>query len=441
MENFHLPIIEPEKVRSPKKAEISERKAERPLRAFLNERYPLSREGEDLKERMRSAINEGDTSEIEACQKLTPTVECPRLEIFEDFQLPPEELRRILFEDLENVQVSKGCRHQCTYCGAEAGKKVTFMPFAAILKIAEIRKPFLERKLEAWQTWTSIIKEKTGVDVTGGLYGFNGDQLNILKEEFKNFPERDLLLKRGGPDEDHSPRSWELDVRRTMSNYFDSDPFDYRDSAFLHEDGAVADYGDVFNALASEAAPIHITTAGWPINDKVAQRAAEKIVESCKVNPRLLSGIRISVKKYEVMARRDLGKYLRDMENVLRTLNPIEPQVLFYYDETDPEDSEFIEKVVVPLRSLMKQISTSKLQGRDKGLPFYKDAAHDGNLDLMACMPGIHLWPDGTIARQADPQWIPQKDNPSARSFMVPNGSRPTPTGKKLFASAEKEKD
>lgn len=212
---------------------------------------------------------------------------------------------------------------------------------------------------------------------------------------------------------------------QSVTHYYDSDPFDYRDTTFLHTDGTPADYGDVMNAFTTTRRTTHITTAGWPLSDAVAQRAAEKI---SAIPKGIIPHARISVHPYEKgTSHENPEKYQKDMENVLRTLKPIHPEILFFNEPLKKGHEEFITRALSPLYRLASEELGLRTSDWRRRISRYSGRAvgaspQTEDFDVMACMPGIHIWPDGTIALQ-------DKDVFKNRK----KGSRPTPIGKKLY--------
>lgn len=234
--------------------------------------------------------------------------------------------------------------------------------------------------------------------------------------------------------------------RKRIENYYDSDPFDYRDPTFLHEDGTLADYGDVVRSLVTDDTLVHITTAGWPSTDKLAKKGAEKVVELYGQSG-IVGGdlIRISVNSYELRARQDLDVYRADMEQVIQTLAPISPQIQLFYSSDDPKQKDYEVKVVTPI---MKIASDYQLEVNGYGQisrfsgPMETAEHREVDEDVMACMPGFHIWPDGTITHQ-DWEWnsVLRKQNIDLSRWRldlnpligIRRGTRPTPIGINIF--------
>ncbi len=249
------------------------------------------------------------------------------------------------------------------------------------------------------------------------------------------------VLRREGLE----PMADETRYHSLQTHFYDSDPFDYRDARFRHADGRPADYGDAVMALATEYHPVHITTAGWPKKDKVAQIAAEKIVEHARRFPERFTSTRVSVSPYEITARRDLEQYLSDIENTITTLArmPRGVTILFFIPGEAHPAWPMFQKVLLPA---MRQLEAA-LPGRvrlnfpmtsDFSVPEEFSDTSTSQHDVMACMPGTHLWPDGTIARQ---RLLPFGGHALSRDQQAPTGSRPLPVGRLYAKRAEGTKE
>lgn len=224
------------------------------------------------------------------------------------------------------------------------------------------------------------------------------------------------------------------------TNYYDSDPLDYRDKNFLHADGTMADFGDVVELL-TQTQLVHVTTAGWNPKDKIAGKAARKIARIAKSK---LPNLRLSVNPYEVQALKSYERYLESITENVEILTPVLREVLFFlrstltevggkkYYKTDPEHQRFHLEVVVPIVRMIEKHNKSLGLRADSSYikiiyatvsDFSGPSAVKGSEDhdVMACMPGLHIWPDGTVSLQA-----------GSNLDKVPLGSRPTPTGAKL---------
>ena len=411
---------------------------------FLKIKYPLSELGEKLKQRILSGENIEDGE--------LPTVENPKPELFKDFDLTEEEKTELFGENLANIQVSKGCTHQCTFCAAGSDKEVKIMPFAAILKIAKEKKdiePLLKERITLVENLfldcKKEIKEKTG---------YSTWQINKMREilktenvkEFADIIKKAISIYNNHPFKNTAKKYASKSIYcgdnclpsfflinsihsklsiENISNYFDSDVFDYRDGTFLHDDGSPADYGDVAKLLASELRPIHITTAGWPRTDKIAQKAADKI---SNMNPNLFQNIRLSVNQTEIRARKNLDEYFEDTINTIMTLAPLGLKIIFINNEKDWVYSEmglrlknFVENLKNNKIHIIYSTAISAYSGHIK-----EEERKEEDNDVMACMDGFHIWPDGIIAEQ-------ERDPNPKEPFTAPKGARPKPTGKVLW--------
>ncbi len=487
MEKFHLPILLHQE--NPFAQKPERREKELPVefkiaKAFLYQKYPLTEKGRQIQQKVQEILSKlkQDSSNTEALDGLRelklhlPTVENPHLDYFEDLHVSPKEERELFGIELANVQITKGCRHQCGHCAAAADKKVEIMPFPAILKIAqkmhqqegvvekayqdyrdvmlrlfkdEEFRAFLAEIIKGWGN-REIINGRE-IDDAERFFWYINDGFGYLKTEDREKFAKFLDKVNTKPEVKHFfevinlPRHLKnlpkhfhfgeiFNLKKTgplklveIENYYDSDPFDYRDTAFLHEDGLPADYGDVVKAIASQRRKVHITTAGWPLSDKIAQRGAEKLSSS---SAHLLATPRISVHPYEKgTSHGDASKYRESMERVLKTLAPTKPEILFFKEPlTDsPEELEKVEKfkkeALDPLYKLCKELDLpikgtrlSRYSGRAESAD-KKEKEHD----VMSCMPGTHILPDGSIHKQ------------SLYVYYEDYGQRPEPSGKKIY--------
>lgn len=453
MEMEHARIFQPEFEKPPEieRKESGESK-ERIAQAFIRQHYPLTEEGQRLKQEVEQALRDTDVVALEKLGRVLPTVENPRLELFQDLELSPEEEERVFGPDLANIQITKGCRHKCTFCAAGAAAKVETMPFAAVLKIAEKKQKWDKRLQEAWDSWVSLVREKAGFDLNDWSGSLPDNVLLLYEKEYQAHPLR-RFVKLEKPFDKPTKLT---DIGQKITNYYDSDPFDYRDPTFLHEDGTPADFGDVFLTLASRQRPVHITTAGWPETDRAAARSAQKIVKACKGNPDLVFHPRISVNEYEMTARRDPDRYREDMKKVIVALDAVEPEVMFFIDrdlDTNDVNMDFRNKVLEPLKDSIRgreakgayfltyDYSVSHFSG-----PMADERFKDDHHDVMACMPGVHIWPDGSVNEQGKSRWVRVKSKPAAgqqlsqrvREKVIPEGSRPQPIGLRLYQLPKK---
>jgi hypothetical protein len=419
---------------------------EKRARAFLAQKYPLTNKGEALRRDIAKNLNDGQEKRIDEIAINLPTVENPQLHLFKDLECTLEQEEKLFGWDLANIQSTAGCSHDCVQCSIPPAPKLTIMPFAAILKIAEKKKDQDAKKDDLWNSWTEFVKNGTGINLEdlpkeyAHSYGFRSfyifaektypSLIPFFKSEYVNHPIKFALGKEMGLVD----LSRKLVLNKFIVNYYNNDVFDYFDKSFPHEDGAPADYGDVFTACASDIRPIHITTAGWNRKNKIAQKAAEKIINKCRENPRLKDMIRISISHGERNARRNLDDYRENMKEVIAILMQTSSvksrdKIIFYSDPREPEDNEFIEKVVSPLQSyivnkhmpvVIVDTPISRFSGR-----LASDTSRDDH-DGSCCQPGVHIWPDGTIAYQA----YTFSEN---GSMEIKKGERPKSTGTYIY--------
>lgn len=423
---------------------------ERIAKAFLKQRYALSPEGDVLREQVRLALERKDAETLDLLKSRLPTVEQPHLELFADIALDALEQREV-FTDLANIQVTKGCSHKCTFCAAGSADKVETMPYPAILKIAKLKKAFDDERERRYQELLPKIERiRTAVEkaadedlarieqaaAAGKIPGY---RVLGARDERKSAPARlwPSVAQRVMRDDPDYQEMFALGVidrfvkegskapRVHVTNYYDSDPFNYRDASFVHEDGQPADYGDVVRALATPERPVHITTAGWKRGDKISQAAAEKIAELYRANPGALSNPRISINPSELTARKSHAIYLEDMMDVIRRMESIGPELLLFRQDAEGNvDAEFEKNVIDPIVKEFPQLKHARpIVSRYSGPNASPEAVEDHH-DVMACMPGSHINPDGSISVQ---------DRDDKESRLAKKGARPRPTGKVAF--------
>ncbi|MEK7463690.1 MAG: hypothetical protein AAB610_01015 [Patescibacteria group bacterium] len=410
---------------------------------FLKIPYPLSEEGEAFRKEVETGT--ARTEDI-------PTVENPRPELFKGLELSEEKLAEIFGEELSNIQVTKGCRHKCTFCAAGAAETVQTMPYPAIVKSAEQKHKAEEKMRQLVENYFKDLEEGTGCsieeirNIKNGKAGFS-DETNLISKKaaeiFAKHPFLEIYRKLkpqavaffektvkdfGQPSTAGFIDAVPVDYKDIhfgsifdrITNYYDSDPFDYKDRNFLHEDGSPADFGDVARLLATPVRPLHITTAGWSAMDKIAQIAAEKIAE---MNRDCISDIRLSINQYEARVRKDSVTYLEDIKNSIRTLAKLGLQVILFDNTQDPKWTELLEKIKAYTKEFDLVYYTRARLSFYSG-PMKSSVSDDDHHDVMACMPGYHIWPDGTVGKQSRSE--------TDRS-AAPKGSRPTPTDLKLW--------
>lgn len=427
--------------------------------AFLRQRYPLSELGMELKEEVQALFATGKIP-IKYLDIL-PTVENPRLELFADFNLSPEEEREVFGWRLSTIQTHKGCTHQCTFCYKNAGRRLIMMPFAAVAKIAKKKREFEKRAAKEWLDWEEHLRESGIIDLRkfwlpDFLKHVKRDEITTLAkmilQEWELFSPKVMRVQ---PFLESMPakalRKHFLScvpinygsIHRQVFNYEDNDPLDYRDVLFLHRDGTPADYGDVFQLMSIALRPITVTTAGWFSEDRVACRAIRKVIKICEETPELNSGMhRISVSLYERHAIADLDSYLDEIERMIREAAPLRPLVNLYYDKGDIKHHYFMSKLGDSIDSLLRNDLGIKDKVMITPISFrcgravelrheddYEMWDPDGNID------GMHIRPDGQVYRKPDMEWRRRKNKKgnTQHLLLAPEGSVPGPTGMRLF--------
>ncbi|MEI8143376.1 MAG: hypothetical protein WCG48_02015 [Candidatus Berkelbacteria bacterium] len=410
---------------------------------FLRRTVPFSKAGEAIRARVENAIADGSDDLITEIAKELPTVENPRLDLFDDVHLTDHEKEVVFgYQNLSCVQITKGCSHQCEMCD-RVDQPLTSMPLVMIGKIGEeIEKSKIPVE-KVWDDWSTHIENITGTNL-------NKIDLNWFKEQVdKGFTEDAILLIRtiekefSGqeiskyfdqpegkvppvPIDRNDPRRTfqflrhyyplsPYTFRRELNIFNDSDPFDWRDTSLRHENGQIADLGDAFRMIATPLRPVFISTAGWQEGDQLGPIAAKKIVELCNEQPYLLSDIRISISPSEGLARKDLNQYREHMKNVILAFQGLPLNIVFRLDEDgSPEHREFEELVRAPLIKYVNELKLTSGMDEQHQAYYYRVQTgsvshwkeHDDNpkyeedADPGACMGGVHIWPDGGVAIQ-----------------------------------------
>ncbi|OGE31936.1 hypothetical protein A2631_02325 [Candidatus Daviesbacteria bacterium RIFCSPHIGHO2_01_FULL_44_29] len=427
-----------------------ERVTNKIAQAFLRQRFPLSKQGEVLRAYLDEVTHRGDPAALLALRPQLPTVEAPQLHLFAKLR------SNRIFEspdDIKNIQVTKGCSHGCDFCAIDAFSRVEAMPYVSVLKIAQSLREAERPRQKAYQEWQARLTLHTGVTLaqfreasvtwanaplregTEHFFDKFAELSEVLWEYLQQdpptfLPVRPAVMGKSGLREDDllTPH------KRSITNYYDSDPFDYRDTTILHQDGTPADYGDVFTALASPFSPIHITTAGWRQNNAVAKRAAQKIAQATQADPALRRQFRLSVNMGELTAKQSLDLYLDSITSAARELFSAGVphdlnQILLFADQETPNGLEFEKKCLAVLsQEITKnhlpagiyQCRISRYSGRNR--EWNGSADHD----VMACMPGYHIWPNGSVMYQ-------DSFRDTDGKIKVRRGTRPQPTGDELY--------
>lgn len=410
-------------------------------KAFVRSKYPLSLAGQILKENTMSLLNANNHNQLrKMAMAELPTVEQPRSHLYADMEISDEK-RFIL--NLCNIQVTKGCSHKCSFCAAAAIDKVTSMPYPAILKIAEklhnVRKSLFPEFEQSWKKWRDEVLDNFGqdIDVIDGIRNY------FIKNE-EGYKKIDALysqqehLKKLSKEYSFSPFRFSKThmargLRGAIQNYYDSDPFDYLDSSFFHQDGSPANYGDVFKLLNTEDSPVFITTAGWSRKAKHATLAAESIVKQFQDSEKLWKTRdymrpRLSITRSNQRARRDFNSYKADLIENIRTLHKLKPALIVVVGD-EPEDMRFMNEVVHSVLTFSSSLKPTHIRIEQWDVSHYSGRAekpeHENDTDIMSCMPGFHIWPDGKVAWQ-EPEFL-------GATTKARKGSRPTPTGAKLW--------
>jgi len=237
--------------------------------------------------------------------------------------------------DINTISITQGCSHSCKHCYFEAKRRVKVMPFNRIIGLLEAAKK--ERK-------------QKGLDVT------------ILDGE-------------------------------SITLYWDSETFDYYDPA--HD----ADAGDVCEEILRcfPNQKIHITTRGWYIGDKIAQRAAHKIRKLAEDHPDQIS-LRLSVDLYDTRA--GITSYIRRMVNFLDFFATVPVLLNISADHSNKTATEKVLGIIFTLTINRKINFADGIEeahfvspwGRASNLP------SEATYDVGAGRYGYIFYPDGNVA-------------------------------------------
>lgn len=444
--------------------------------AFLSNRYPLSAEGEELRKQVEEAAAIDDIykrrNALAGIRARLPTVETPHLELFKPLNLESEQdqdMDKIFGYELSTVQVSKGCPNQCDFCAFDSPplKKNQVMPFAAVLLIGQEKRKFEEKIKDSWMEFLERRKviaadTKAMEDIYQTLITMYPTESRAGMRQYaeilaSNQAVEKLLMEMNLPGS-LSPEcayllsfylsDLQMDFLRALTSYYDSDMALYVDSGFLHGDGTPANCGDVFEALASELRPMHITTAGWPSKSRTCQKGVEKIVSLCAKNPKLLNGFRISVSRGTRRGQMDIQMYIDNIIKNITTVEALKPIIGFRYEKDGQgigdkyAQYEESERGLRYFSDLFKQVI---LLARKKGFKKEKNpilhssgrarteqGSNDPKIDAMG-LTGIRILPDGTVMRSVlQREQIPVKEGVDGLRILAEN-SEPEPTGKKIF--------
>ncbi|HOX41021.1 MAG TPA: hypothetical protein PK263_02410 [bacterium] len=422
-----------EKIISPE-VEWNRHPALKIARAFVNQSFPLSDQGMSFKERVEAALQEDDRKRLVKWYENDdlPTVESPQIKLFKELDLTEEERIHVFGSELVDIQVSEGCSHDCAeFCAYDSPKELTFMPFAGFLRCALNMVKTDDEAAEEWRRWEKMLKAKDGIDIYATPPKEFIDKAS--REELVHLGERLLLrlpesrlidylsLVPYHPDVSLGrlkstyyvymfPFNFACYKFKLLNNYFNSDPFDYRDKNFRHRDGTVADYGDVFNVMAYGIRPTSIITAGWMPNDQVALRAIHKIKEVVAENPQSIGGVGLSVNRRERAARGDKVNYLVKTINVMGEIAMLDPEVRVYFDPRIEGDEIEADGTIAFLEKFGKErlgrefniqkIRISRFSGRAASL-----GEEPKDTDIAFNAGGIHIKPNGEVWRQELPEW------------------------------------
>lgn len=431
-------------------------------RGFCRQTFPLKDEGSSLKEDVERVLQLNDLSWLRSNVALLPTVENPRPEIFRDFELDHDDAHLIFGRKLIVVQTHLGCTWQCEgFCDADAPPCIVQkMPYMGVYKISEEKIGWDKRFLKVARNWFEMLhgswKSNFAADTVGGrdIYGdeknlfvLSPSLLSTVKSEtdlseavetmdedaFIRFFVQHYNLRLDHPINDYLrmyPLSDVLslgDIRNmyhkmipVFSNPIRSQilpfnancPLEYWDENFLHENGDPANYGDYFHRMTSAFRPVFTSSPGWLPSNKHAERSVETILKLHQTDDWLTAGFRLTIKRYNWLARKDPARYLENLKRVVDILWPLgESLFLEFYEDTRIEgDRLWAEGIHDELKkhclakwgNWVEEIEF-QLVSRKKGKAY--DPAGEDDFDPGGDAWGIHIYPDGKVYYQVEAQW------------------------------------
>jgi|GEM_PF-3871684 len=178
---------------------------------------------------------------------------------------------------------------------------------------------------------------------------------------------------------------------KNLAFYNASEAFDYYDPVFD------ADFGDVlflFMSLFPDQ-NVHLTTRGWYLGNKIGPRAAEKIARMAQKYPGRLD-IRLSLDLFDTMG--DETRYFARFLDIVTRL--FTPQTGFrIHAACSPENMRRSESLTLLMRNVFTAMTVFPTitigdisgRGRSAKVPGLR------SWDVMACMPGFHIFSDGHV--------------------------------------------
>jgi hypothetical protein len=80
---------------------------------------------------------------------------------------------------------------------------------------------------------------------------------------------------------------------------------------------SIMDYGDIYRLFIDAGFSIDITTAGWDIEDKIANEAGKKV---SRIGTSYPNNFNISYHGYSIQAKNDFTRYLKSIINIVKII-------------------------------------------------------------------------------------------------------------------------
>ncbi|KKQ37226.1 MAG: hypothetical protein US54_C0040G0002 [Candidatus Roizmanbacteria bacterium GW2011_GWA2_37_7] len=327
-------------------------------RAYIRQKYPLTGRGMELQNQTKDALCQNDLARLDQfAQYCLPTVEEPKLELFEPLNIPKEFESLVFGHDLNTIQSHQGCTWQCTHCAFSTPNKIETMPYSAVLQIGQKKALFEDALRERMGNWLYTVHVRNEIS-NYNMYNPTQNDIDRMKAGgaailFFNDPLSKLLppdtFKMGFPVE---KSDFELDP---VSTYYDSEPLEYMDPNFLHKDGRPANFGDVWKALATTSRTVYITTAGWRSGNMNAIDSIGTLIDMKKILGAPSIIFRLSVNQFHPIARKSYSSYILFLQRIYDTIKSLGPQFSIIVPKDDMYDEYFVQNVVGPFQKYVEE--------------------------------------------------------------------------------------
>jgi hypothetical protein len=452
--------------------------------AFLRQSYPLTEEGMALKDDLTRVMLLKDTIWLGGNVWRLPTVEYPHPELFADLDFGSLGEGEVMGHKLMAIQSHLGCTHQCIgFCDSCAPRRIVqTMPFAAVHKIADAKFHQDRRSARIMLNFLDNLKKQKIMPCGESEAGVSkmslvprderelNERINSMKgNEFYRFVKTvDALCERHPVAsifrqwpmlEISDPATWiqhiwqhywhyipimSRSIMLPIHSFNGNDPIEYGDRRFRHLGGEPADYGDVFLYQTSWMRPIFLSTAGWLPTNQIAERAAQKLVRAYKKDKLFSGGVRLTVKRYEILARTDPRAYVENLKRMIAIFWPMMPEDLtieIYQDPKIEGDQRWAESIHAELEAYATSVlggslgidgfvEVSHKLGRAYD-PRYAEADHDSTGDAW----GYHIMPNGRVYWRDEVVFKEFHDDKTGIAFykLQSPSKRPVFTGVKLW--------